>query len=477
MQALHIQNENPIKICQKTENSYDAVNHAVAKLTDYLHSMMHNKDAKSFSEHEVILTQHVLDFGRHVMAKALSHYDVQSDMIGVGEQSYRKKHCSPKTYQTMFGPIDLERHVYVNRKKDGDGKSLCPLELQAGMIESYWTPNSAKNAAWALGHLTPQETEDLFLQLGGMNPSKSSLDRLPKALNAHWEPQTIQNHQELINSEIIPENAVTMATSLDGVMVAMKPDKTTRNKWGNGHCDWREASCGTISFYDKDGERISTTQYSRMPESKKETLKSLLKQHVDSATASRPDLNIVYVADGARDNWTFIEEEMPLGFEVADFYHVCEYLKSGFEAALDEDLAKEAFDKYKRILRDEDEGIKKVLRTFRYHRDKNKNSEAIQKTLTYLTNNQHRMKYSEAQRLNYPIGSGVVEATCKTLVGQRLKRSGMSWELPGGQAILTLRSLIKSHRFEKAWEKMADVYKKTVNVYSNIVSLPERNLN
>jgi hypothetical protein len=64
-----------------------------------------------------------------------------------------------------------------------------------------------------------------------------------------------------------------------------------------------------------------------------------------------------------------------------------------------------------------------------------------------FAHNQHRMKYAEAKEKNYPIGSGIAEAACKTLVGHRLKRSGMSWQSDGGQGVLTLRSLVKSQQF------------------------------
>ena len=108
------------------------------------------------------------------------------------------------------------------------------------------------------------------------------------------------------------------------------------------------------------------------------------------------------------------------------------------------------FEYYKIVLRDELGGINKVLRALRHLRNQHKGNAIIAANVTYFTNNQHRMKYAEAKNNNYPIGSGIVEASCKTLVGQRLKRSGMSWQRNGGQGVLTFRSLIKSQRFKKA---------------------------
>lgn len=86
------------------------------------------------------------------------------------------------------------------------------------------------------------------------------------------------------------------------------------------------------------------------------------------------------------------------------------------------------------------------------------------------------MLYAEAKSKNYPIGSGVVEASCKTLVGQRLKRAGMSWQHQGGQGVLTFRSLAKSGRFDKAWAMIEKCYKKKVDEHKNIMYLAVQNV-
>ncbi|HKY31488.1 MAG TPA: hypothetical protein VJV23_03045, partial [Candidatus Polarisedimenticolia bacterium] len=67
-----------------------------------------------------------------------------------------------------------------------------------------------------------------------------------------------------------------------------------------------------------------------------------------------------------------------------------------------------------------------------------------------------------------------VEAACKTLVTQRLKRSGMRWRHEGGQAILTLRALCQSDRFERGWNLLATTYKSEVMLPENVVAMPRR---
>ena len=112
------------------------------------------------------------------------------------------------------------RSLYSTRK-DSE-RAICPMELQAGLVEGRWTPHAAKQATWVVSHLTPGEGEELFQMFGGLKPSKSSLDRLPKQLGQRWERERIEFEDVLRAQERVPAEAVSMAVSLDGVMVPMK---------------------------------------------------------------------------------------------------------------------------------------------------------------------------------------------------------------------------------------------------------------
>ena len=92
--------------------------------------------------------------------------------------------------------------------------------------------------------------------------------------------------------------------------------------------------------------------------------------------------------------------------------------------------------------------------------------------LGYFRNHRHRMRYAESKARRLPIGSGVVEAASKTLVTQRLKRSGMRWRHAGGQAILTLRALMQSGRFDSAWELLSGTRRREVTLPDNMVPFP-----
>jgi hypothetical protein len=361
------------------------------------------------------------------------------------------------------------------------------MELRAGIVTEYMTPLAAQNAAWAVAHLTPQEGETMFGRLGGMCPSKSTLDRLPKELSARWEESRIKFEQSLRMEQTVPVEAVSIGVSLDGVLVPMKDGdrqkkRTAQREAGkstNGPAGYYEASCGTLTFYASVGESLQTIRFGRMPEQDKSTLKSQLLAELDSILGQRPDLVVVKIADGPKNNWTFLRS-LPNGRkseEVLDFFHAAEHLYDAFVIVYGEATHKcmAEFGKYRHILRHETNGVEMIIRHLIYLRNKfKKRRKKLTVVLKYFRRHRHRMRYASLARKHLAIGSGIVEAACKTLVTQRLKRSGMRWRNDGGQAILTLRALEQSGRFDTAWGMLAKTYIKAVRLPANVVAIGSR---
>jgi hypothetical protein len=125
------------------------------------------------------------------------------------------------------------------------------------------------------------------------------------------------------------------------------------------------------------------------------------------------------------------------------------------------------------VLRDDPHGVDKVMGALSRLRTRYPRRQAIHKTLAYFREHRHHMPYAHLRAQNLPIGSGVVEAACKTLVSQRLKRSGMRWRTVGGQAILTFRALCQSERFERAWPLLGETYKQSVTLPRKVIALSE----
>jgi hypothetical protein len=188
-----------------------------------------------------------------------------------------------------------------------------------------------------------------------------------------------------------------------------------------------------------------------------------------------PTLRRVHLSDGAHQNWSLlaeIEQQLPPAaqppIQIVDYYHACDHLQEGCDAIWGESsLASQAqFDRLKTLLKERADGAEIVLATFRYYHLKLKGNRClrVERELTYFSNQRERMHYASYLALHLPIASGVMEASCKTLVTQRLKRSGMTWTTAGGQAILTLRSLIQSERWAAAWSLLQADFRKPVQV-------------
>jgi hypothetical protein len=317
-----------------------------------------------------------------------------------------------------------------------------------------------------------------------MQPSKSSLDRLPKELDAQWEEDRDAFERELREATEIPEDTKSIAVSLDGVLAPMKDGDAVETRehaaaegrLSKGPAGYREVGCATISFCDEDGEMISAIRMARMPETNKLSLKAMVIDELGTILAARPDLPVVKVADGAHDNWTFLDQAIPLGAAVLDFFHATEQLASAIAAAYGDGTKKtrRRFEDLRDALLEKPDGAKQVIQALVYLRGKHPRTKRIADVLEYFRTNRHRMNYFELREMGMPIGSGVVEAACKTLVAQRMKQSGMRWGMRGGQAILTLRGWAQSARFDHAWAILAAKYRVEVTVLDNVRAFPPR---
>ena len=119
----------------------------------------------------------------------------------------------------------------------------------------------------------------------------------------------------------------------------------------------------------------------------------------------------------------------------------------------------------------EDDGADVVINALVYLKRRNPKTKRVAEVLNYFRKNRHRMHYAKWKREGFMIGSGVVEAACKTLVAQRLKLSGMRWSRHGAQAILTMRGWDQSDRFDEAWALVAATYEREVHVLANIIDI------
>jgi hypothetical protein len=449
---------------------------ALFELVDTL-KMARKYEPGWFEVAEAKIHAQVAELERELTAEVLAAHDVDAPYIEIEGKAHRRVLRSEQTYMTLAGAVKVERWLYRERD-DESAPSLSPMEIRLGMID-FWTPQAAKTATWFVSQMVPKKAEEAFARLGGMAPSKSSLDRLPKTTSDRWEADREAYEAALRDAIVVPDGAVSVAVSIDGVMapingganpVAVRKAAAEKGTICKGPAGYREVGCATLTFCDAAGEAISSIRAARAPEACKATLKRTLEADLVAVLRQRKDLKLVKVADGVDDNWRFLANELPEGEEVLDFFHACEHLHLAVAAAYGPSTleTRHRFEQLRHVLLEDEDGVTRVIRAIDHLRRKHPKRRDIQLCAAYLRKHRHRMNYAVLRARNLPIGSGLVEAACKTLVSQRLKLSGMRWGR-GAQAILTLRGWEQSERFDQAWALLAAAHHVEVHVLAQIV--------
>jgi hypothetical protein len=171
---------------------------------------------------------------------------------------------------------------------------------------------------------------------------------------------------------------------------------------------------------------------------------------------SRRAAQIIIIGDGALWVWGLAAEHFPGATQIVDLYHAREHLTdlSKIVYGLGSRQAKQW--SAARLAQLDKGDVAAVLTNMRRLRPGGEIAkEELRRTINYFQTNIERMRYAEFRRQGLFVGSGVIEAGCKTIVGQRLKRSGMRWSLRGANAIIALRCVQLSGRWEEFWEMRA----------------------
>lgn len=396
----------------------------------------------SLLEMENIILDSCNEVGCLATTEALQKFDTDGSPMKLGDIKMTARNKDNKTYQTPYGSVQLERYVYQSSK---GGKIYCPLEQNARIIQSA-TPRFAQQLSHKYANMNaPAVCRDLE-ENHHRKVAHSYLQDV-----SDWVGGIAQAKEEVWEYDTPPLNeAITTAViSLDGAYVLMRDD------------GYREAMVGHISLYDVTGQRLHTVYIGEAPEYGKGCFFQRLEKEIATVKKHYPDALYLGIADGAKNNWSFLEQHTTR--QLLDFFHVTEYLATVSFAAYPGKT-----DKPKRIiwldercqqLKHEPGAVEELIREMEKLAQKNSLTktvkENLQAALTYFKNHRQMMDYAGHKEKNLPIGSGVTEAACKTLVKQRLCGSGMRWKNTGAKVILSLRALIQSKgRWQQFWHKI-----------------------
>jgi hypothetical protein len=402
----------------------------------------------------------------------LSHEVLEDTVIWQGEV-FRFKQVREKIFLTPFGEMKLARRCFQNKS---DTKSYVPLDSRWGMAGQYMTPEVREAVLFATAHVTPEEAAQLLKKSALFTPHATAIKHVVQNTGELIESHRAELEEAIRAQETIPEQTRALVASLDGTTVLLNEKGLFvghRAKRPQGDdpketpTSYRIAMVGSISCYgppDEQGkpQRLCSRYVAQMPEKTCPTFKARLEAELDAAeSAAPPDTPHILLLDGARELWNYLDKTPRFDnyHRCIDFWHVLEHLSTAANALFaDSDQAKKWYKKYKELLKQSDNAAQRIVRSIDYHMSAlglNKNRRAlVQEQRTYFKRNGIRMPYATFLQNGWPIGSGPIEAACKTLVKTRLCRSGMRWSRKGGQHILHLRTFVKSNRWETACEQI-----------------------
>ena len=390
-------------------------------------------------EDEQSLQQSINEAGQAAMEPMLKQFDTNGEAIRVNGVKHTAKNYSPQTYETPYGQVKVARHTYQSYK---GGRAYVPLENDARLLLNS-TPRYSQIVSGKYARFGADAICEDLLECNGRELSRNYAKKLSdfvgsiaQCYESEWEYDLPEFDQ--------PIHSITLG--LDGTCMLMHQD------------GWREAMCGSIAFYDDQGERLHTIYCSATPEYGKENFKAKFAREIERVKERFPDVLYIGLADGAKDNWTFLKKYTKR--LLLDFYHAREYISKAGSAIFGRDKINKKIweDDFSHDLKHKQGTASRFLKELKTQRanldGKNflERDEEIRLVITYYENHKSKMSYARHLKDNLPIGSGVTEAACKVLIKQRMCVSGSRWKNQGASCVLALRALkLTKGRWQQFW--------------------------
>jgi hypothetical protein len=361
----------------------------------------------------------------------------------------RRKGRETIRVQGIFGSFELSRDYYYH---DGKDQGHYPADAALGLEVGY-TPALAKLICLeGADEPTYLKAERHLEQTGGIAVSARQIQRVVQRVGRSaqaWQERPAQPGRC---------DAPVMYVSADGTGVPMVAEELIgrRGKQADGKAKTRQVYLGCVFTQhrvDEQGHPVrdweSTTYVSSFKPSD-EFGPCLRQEALRRGMAGAGE--VVLLIDGAQALEHLGRQNFKDCVQIVDFYHALEHAGSVVAAGIGKehpDYKAQLRRWAKRLLKDQVQALIDQTRKLCAGKPQ---AEAVEKELGYFVRNVTRMQYGTFRAKGYFIGSGVVEAGCKTVIGGRCKQSGMFWSESGAENILALRSIHSSRRLEEFWK-------------------------
>jgi hypothetical protein len=387
---------------------------------------------------------------------------------------YKFKELRDKDLMTVLGPVTVKRAYYYDKKCN---EGYCPKDTQLDIKATSFSPGMRRIMCrvgayrpFGLGH------EDIK-EMAGIEVSDKEIERVSYQIGSDVEEYFKAESKQLSTNNIIPLHLQDMNMNMNmnrdiekmyvlmdgtGVPVVKKETKNRKGKGENGQAKTREAKLGCVftqTALDEKGFPIrdeGSTSYVGFIETAEDFGDRIYAEAISRGLEKAK--KVCVIGDGAQWIWNIADFHFRGAIQIIDLYHAREHYW---------DVAKKMFPNDKKKIKtwtdnrrkELDSGnVKNVIAAMKrlsLTTNTDEEKEEIEKQISYFEKNKKRMRYKKFRDQGLFIGSGVIEAGCKNVIGQRLKQSGMHWTVKGANNIIALRCCLFSNRWEDYWEDRA----------------------
>jgi len=370
------------------------------------------------------------------------------------------KEYRAKALLTVLGQVRVERAYYYDHECK---RGYCPKDTALDIIGTSFSPGVRRIMGrvgayrpFGLGH------EDIK-EMAGICVTTKEIERASHRLGEKVEVFYKKEADLSLSGKIIPfQSAPKMYICMDGTGVPVVKTETVnrRGKGEDGHAKTREAKLGCVftqSTLDEKGYPVrdeASTSYVGAIETA-EVFGCRIYAEAIFRGLDRVQ-KVCVIGDGAPWIWNIAHEQFYGAIQIIDLYHAREHYWNVARETFgcDKEKIMPWTDKRRKEL---NQGkVEQVIKAIEHlSPSTEQGKEVLEREIGYFEKNKNRMRYNEFRRQGLFVGSGVVEAGCRTVIGQRLKQSGMHWTVKGTNSIIALRCCFLSNRWEDFWEYRA----------------------
>ena len=356
--------------------------------------------------------------------------------------------------ESIFGVIDLRRNYFYH---EGTDQGRAPLDQALGLVNGF-SPALIRLASRAAAREGYDAASQDLLEIAGIAIDGRQIQRLANVAGPQIGSQLEAGKVD--DTTPVP----ILYVEVDGTGVPMVADELAgrKGKQPDGTARTREVKlCATFTQTQCDEQGLpqrdynSTTYVGSFESAEAFGLRA--RREAQRRGAGRAG-KIVFLGDGAIWVWELQRVNFPNAIQILDLFHALEHVvdlcKGLFPSAAE---AKEMTTTWFEMLKnDEVAGVIAAARKRLLELGPLPAENTLETQIGYFERNQHRMLYKTYREAGLFYGSGVVEAGCKAVIGQRLKNSGMFWTESGATSVINLRCALKGNRWNECWNRLND---------------------